>query len=109
MAGRTPHLRLLESPATLLMTATAISTLSFFFRALVPAKPLVMELILAYSPLLFGGVAMGLCIMAVSKAAHKRLIVLYTMTLAPFAFGYPAWMIILWILYASGRYKGAMP
>jgi hypothetical protein len=52
---------------------------------------------------------MALCVLAINRAAHKRLVVLYAVILAPFAFAYPAWMIVLWILYTSGSYHGAMP
>ena len=52
---------------------------------------------------------MTLCVLAAIKSAHKRLVALYAVVLAPFAFCYPAWMIILWILFASGRYTGPMP
>jgi hypothetical protein len=101
MTGRTLRLRLAESPAALLITATGISALSFFFRDVMPAKPLALELIFAYFPLLFGGAAMALCILAINRAAHKRLVVLYAVILAPFAFRYSVWMIIVWILYAA--------
>jgi hypothetical protein len=109
MIARTPHLRPLESTAVLLITATIISTLSFSFHLLAPTERPVMESIFAYLPLLFGGVAIGLCVRAINKASHKRLVMVYTVILAPFAFSHPAWMIILWILYTSGHYKGAMP
>ena len=109
MTDITSEPKLPDRPAVLLLTAAAISTLSFFFRDLVPGKPIVMELIVGYFPLLLGCVAMALCVLALNKAAHKRLVILYAVILAPFAFSYPAWLIILWILYASGRYTGPMP
>ena len=44
---------------------------------------------------------MWLCIRARKKTAHKRLVALFAVVLAPFAFSYPAWMVILWVLYVS--------
>jgi hypothetical protein len=72
-------------------------------------KTLGTQVILGYFPVLLGSVAIWLCIRARRKAAHKRLVALYAVVLAPFAFSYPAWIAILWMMYLSGRYKGPMP
>jgi len=98
-----------EEAAVLLLAATMISALSFFFHMLLTGRTLGTEVVLAYFPVLLGFVAMWLCICAGRKTARKGLVALYAAVLAPFAFSYPAWMVILWTLYASGCYTGSMP
>lgn len=93
----------------LLISATAISTASFLLHVPAVDHPLGLALIFAYIPLLFGSVAMLLCVLALLKSKRKSLVLVYTVVLAPFAFSYPAWIIILWVLYTSGGYKGPMP
>jgi hypothetical protein len=103
------HLKATEEPAVLLIAATIISAVSFFFHMMAAGRTLGAEVILGYLPLLLGFVAMWLCIWASKRSTHKRLVALYTVVLAPFAFSYPAWMVILWVVYISGRYKGPLP
>jgi hypothetical protein len=107
MIERVPHLK--EGPAILLAAATVISAVSFFFHDIAKGQTLGAEAILGYAPVVMGAIAMALCIRARKKTVHKRLVVLYAVLLAPFAFSYPAWIAFLWIVYISGRYKGPMP
>jgi hypothetical protein len=109
VSERTLQLKLTEGPAVLLIAATVISAVSFSFHMMATGKTLGAEVILGYFPVLLGFVAMLLCIWAGRKSTHKGLVALYAVVLAPFAFSYPAWMVILWVLYVSGRYKGPMP
>jgi hypothetical protein len=105
----TLHHKVTEGPVVLLIAATIISAMSFAFHTMAIGKTLGTEVILGYFPVLLGVAAMWLCIRARKKTAHKRLVALFAVVLAPFAFSYPAWMVILWILFISGRYKGALP
>ena len=40
---------------------------------------------------------------------HKIAVLVYAILLAPIAFSYPAWLLYLWVLYATGAYKGPLP
>jgi hypothetical protein len=93
----------------LLASATAVAIVSFYFFALVKPNGLTEEVFLGYIPVMLGGVSMWLCLRARKKAARKRLVLSYAIVLAPFAFNYPASLLILWLLYVSGRYHGPMP
>lgn len=102
--------RLTASGVTLLLAyATVLAALSFLFHMVVPGNSLFGEVALAYVPVLLGCVSMWLCFKAWKGAAHKRFVIFYAIVLAPFAFSYPAWLLILWILYAAGLYHGPMP
>ncbi len=98
-----------SKPAWLLVCATAVATLSFLFHIMATPRTLLGETIWGYFPLLLGFVSMWLCFKARNEAVHKGLVLLYAIVLAPFAFSYPAWLLILWVGYASGRYHGPMP
>jgi hypothetical protein len=103
------RLELPASPSLLLIVATGIAAVSLFLHLLAPARTLGTEVALGYVPFLLGCAAMWLCIEARRNTTHKLPVLLYTIVLAPFAFSYPAWMIFIWILYISGRYRGPMP
>jgi hypothetical protein len=109
MSEGTLHIKPQEGPAAPLVAATAISAVSFFFHMFAAAKTLGTDLIVAYIPLLLGLAAMWLCFVAIRRTAHKRLATVYAVILAPFAFSYPAWMALIWMLYISGRYAGPVP
>lgn len=109
MAESKLHRAVLEEPGLLLLGATAVATVSYLLHDLPPPNALIGQVIFGYVPIVLGCIAVWLCIRARRKTAHKRLVTLYTVALSPFAFGYPAWIVVLWFLYASGRYKGPMP
>jgi hypothetical protein len=95
--------------AVLLVGATAVAVLSFLFHMITRQSSLLSEAVWGYFPVLLGSVSMWLCFKARKEAIHKGFVLLYAILLAPFAFSYPAWLLILWALYASGRYHGPMP
>jgi hypothetical protein len=109
MPERELHPKLTDGPAVLLVAATILSAVSFLFQIMATAKTLGAQIAVGYIPVAMGFVAVWLCIRARKRSAHKRLVALYAVVLAPFAFSYPAWTVILWVLYVSGRYKGPMP
>ena len=96
-------------PAALLSAATALAALSFFWHTLPWTKSLDVEIVLGYVPLVSGVVCVWLCLKARSRTKHKGLVLCYSVHLAPFAFSYPAWMLIVWIAFESGHYNGPMP
>ncbi|MGA3028090.1 MAG: hypothetical protein ABSF98_25345 [Bryobacteraceae bacterium] len=63
----------------------------------------------SFLPFVLGGASMLLCLRARQRAQRKRLVLVYAVVLAPFAFSYPAWILFLFVLYVSGRYTGPMP
>lgn len=67
------------------------------------------EVFVGYMPVLLGCISMWLCYRAYRRATRKKLVVAYAVLLAPFAFSYPAWIVFLWMMFATGRYKGPMP
>jgi hypothetical protein len=100
--------RALSCPV-LLACATAIGILSLFSHGIVSATPLVVWIEDGYVPLVLGGLSMLLCFVARQRTRHKRLVVAYAVLLAPFAFSYPAWMLFLWVMCASGKLAGPWP
>jgi hypothetical protein len=72
-------------------------------------QSLVGDFVFGAGMLALGCISMWLCFRAWQKAARKWLVLAYAAVLAPFAFGIPAWMIILIVLFKSGRYHGPMP
>lgn len=108
MATDFPRLRS-PSAAFQVTLATALAVLSFFWHTLLARKSLYAEALLGYVPLMLGTVCMWLCFKARVRAKHKSLVLWYSLALAPFAFSYPAWMLIVWIAFASARYNGPMP
>ncbi len=98
----------LTAPFFLLVTATVLASLSFFF-ILLPIRSLPAQVGFGYLPLLLGCASLWLCLKARKRAKHKVLVIVYSVMLAPFAFSYPAWLLIVWILYSSGHYNGPMP
>lgn len=109
MGSRELFRRIQDSPAALLISATAIANISVFFGTIIGQPPLLAEVVLGYVPLLVGCFCMWLCILATRRSRHKVLIFLYAVVLAPFAFGYPFWLGELYIMTVTGRYKGPMP
>lgn len=100
----------IASANALLGFATAIAVVSFFSNNIWSInRSLLTDALLGYVPILCGLVCMWLCFQARKKTYHKRLVLMYAILLAPFAFCYPAWFLILWILYGSGAYRGPMP
>jgi len=93
----------------LLVCATLIALTSFFASEFPIAKSLAGDLILGYGMLALGCVSMWLCFQARQRSDHKGMVLFYTVILAPFAFGIPAWVAVLWWLFKSGRYNGPMP
>ena len=67
------------------------------------------EVVLAYVPILFGILAMWLCLRARAGSEHKALVLTYTIVIAPFAFSYPVWLLFIWVMYRFGHYRGPMP
>jgi len=96
-------------PLVLLISATAVAAFSFFFHTFGSVRSLAAETVLGYIPLLLGCASLWLCLKAYERAKHKGLVGAYSIMLSPFAFSYPAWILILWILFASGHYNGPMP
>jgi hypothetical protein len=109
ITGRIFHVRAQGGPVGPLIAATAISMVSLFFNQLADGKTLATELVFSYVPLLLGLAAMWLCVLARRRTARKRLVTLYAVILAPFAFSYPAWMVLLLVAYKTGSYTGPMP
>lgn len=95
--------------APLLSAATAVAGLSFFWHTLSWTKSLYAETVLGYVPLALGVVCLWLCLKARGRTTYKRLVLCYSVILAPFAFSYPAWMLVVWIAFESGHYNGPMP
>ena len=96
-------------PSFLLISATAVAAFSFFFHIFGSARSLAAETALGYIPLLLGCTSLWLCFQARKRAKHKGFVVAYSIMLAPFAFSYPAWFLVVSILFASGHYNGPMP
>jgi hypothetical protein len=109
LTGRVSQLRNGANGAGMLLAATALAAISFAFHMIVRNRSVGTEAILGYVPVLLGCICMWLCFRAHRSAVHKRLILLYAVILAPFAFSYPAWVLILWVEYISGRYHGPLP
>jgi hypothetical protein len=93
----------------LLTLATVIALISLFLHTIIEPKGLGSEAVIGYVPVLLGCVSMWLCVRARRNTKHKGLVLSYTLFLAPFAFSYPAWIVFLWLTYASGKYSGPMP
>jgi hypothetical protein len=109
MPEQMAHQGVLDRPALLIAGATLVAVVSFLSHLIVPSKTLLSDLALGYVPILLGCVSMLLCDRARRRTTHRRLVTLYAVIISPFAFSYPAWILILWILYAPGRYNGSMP
>jgi hypothetical protein len=92
----------------LLGFATVVALASFFFPSIIP-NGLIFEVILGYVPIVLGGICLCLGYSAFRIARHKLSTAAYMVLLTPFAFSYPAWLLFIWIMYASGRYHGPMP
>jgi hypothetical protein len=92
----------------LLGCATVVALGSFFFLLIIP-NGLVYEATLGYVPIALGGICLWLGYSAFRIARHKFSTAAYMVILTPFAFSYPARLLFLWIMYASGRYDGPMP
>lgn len=84
----------------MLFVATAIAVSSFCLLAL-PGQ------LFSYLPILLGCFSMLLCILARRRAVYKDLVTLYMILLSPFAFCYPAWFLLFYVVLASG-YQGPM-
>lgn len=97
-----------ESPV-LIALASALAVLTLFSPNICKPTNLFTELACGYTPLLLGCLSLWLCMKARRKAKHKKLVVLYTVILLPFAFGYPVWLLFIWIMYRYGNYHGPMP
>jgi hypothetical protein len=80
-----------------------------FLPEVFPAMPFIFGFFAYPIPLVLGGLAMLLCLTARLRTRHKRLVVAYTVFLAPFAFSWPAWMAYIAVLYFCGKYAGPMP
>lgn len=94
-----------------LIGAMAIAAVSLFivqFIQIVEGGDLAIEVFVGSAPVVLGCIAMGLCYKAYARAMRKKLVVAYAVLLAPFAFSYPAWIVFLWLMFATGRYKGPM-
>jgi hypothetical protein len=93
----------------LLWFAGGIAVCSPLLGLVIGFGPFYLQMILSWIPLLLGCVAAFLSIVAFLKAKRRWLVAIYGIVLMPFAFGYPVWFAVLWLLYASGKYQGAMP
>jgi hypothetical protein len=80
-----------------------------FARGSVSTTALGAEVAASFLPFVLCGASMLLCLRARQRAQRKRLVLVYAVVLAPFAFSYPAWILFLFVLYVSGRYTGPMP
>jgi hypothetical protein len=110
LSGRVSQLRYgAGSTGLLLVGATVLAAVSFSFHIIVRASSVGTEAILGYIPVLLGCICMWLCLKARRAAGRKWLVLSYAVVLAPFAFSYPAWSLILWVEYISGRYRGPLP
>jgi hypothetical protein len=93
----------------LLAFATAAAILSMSFHILITPSSLLAEAVLGYVPILLGFLSIWLCCRAWARATHKTLVLVYAVVLTPFAFSYPAWLLVIWVLYKSGNYHGPLP
>jgi hypothetical protein len=98
----------LTTTPVLLGFATPVALASFFFHLIIP-NGLIFEVVLGYVPIVLGGVCLWLGYSAFRIARHKLSTVAYVVLLTPFAFSYPAWLLFIWTMHASGRYHGPMP
>lgn len=96
-------------PTGLLSSAAAIAAVSLFFEPVIRPQRLFAQVVLGYIPVLLGCISMWLCIRASKRSNHKRIVFLYAIVLAPFAFAYPVWWALLYIAYVTGRYNGPTP
>jgi hypothetical protein len=98
-----------SSPFALLIYAALIAAVSFSFGFLPDSIPELTAIGLIYLGGLLGLYSMLLCREAHSRASNKRSILLYSILLAPFAFGLPTWWLYFLGVLLSGHYHGPMP
>ena len=101
-------MRKFATAPVLLGSATVVALASFLFHLIIPNN-LIFEVALGYVPIVLGGICLWLGYCACRVARHKLSTAVYVVLLTPFAFSYPAWLLFIWIMYTSGRYRGPMP
>ncbi len=103
-------MRLRPSTYLLLGVVTILAASSFLFGLIVPGafeggfNPAG-----ASAPLLIGCVCTLMGYKVWNAAGRLGGVGIYLLLLLPFAFGYPAWIVLLVIAYLSGQYSGPMP
>src|SRR5450432_971150 len=103
-AKRTNHpgyMKVLDRPVSLIAIATGIAAVSFLFHVIAPTGTLLGDLILGYAPVLLGCVSMFLLVRARRKVVHRGRVTIYAVILSPFAFSYPAWILILLVYFTN--------
>ena len=89
-----------------LLAATGIAAASFFIGTIrdwvlgIPRTISAADMLFAIAPLALGATSFLLCIGALRASTSRprpRFVFLYTVALSPWAFGYPGWMITLFI------------
>ena len=93
----------------LIALASAVAILSLFSHDILKPTNLYTQVAFGYTPLVLGCLSLWLCLKAHRKAKHKKVVLIYTILLAPFAFSYPVWFLFIWVMYTSGNYHGPMP
>jgi len=98
----------LASSPILLGLATVLASVSFFFHVVIPRSFLYQEA-LWWVPIVLGGMCVWLGYSAWRVARYRRFTIIYMVLLTPFAFSYPGWVLVLFLMLASGTYHGPMP